>query len=102
MSDQLWTPPRVAPTERKTEGGSHFDDEMMLERDRALMVQLDYERLVDHLRQRPDHTVYVGSAEERGKLREVFNHMFRNDVINYHPNIRIEYGVPTGSIRIAE
>lgn len=104
MGDRLWTPEdaRVQPDERKWDGGTYFDDEMGLEIDKTQAIQIEYDRMIDHLRQRPDHTVYVGSAEDRGKLREVFNHMFSQNVLNYHPNIRIEYGVPDGQIRIAE
>lgn len=113
--EKLWTPGqeegtvevthaprRVKPTEQKFDGGTYFDDELDTEASREAKLQVEYLKMVDHLRKRPDHTVYVGSAEERGKMRQVFNHMFTTKVIDYHPNIRIEYGVPDGQIRIAE
>jgi hypothetical protein len=99
--NQLWTPGHVAPTKRKTDGGSHFDDELETTSHREKTIQSEYDTMVEHLNQRPDHKVYVGSSEERAKMREVFNHMFAHKVILRHPDIRIEYGVADGAIRIA-
>ena len=112
---RLWTPGRSkekvavdvksvmkAPTERKAEGGSYFDDELetTAESDSKFVTQM--EELVSHLQQRPDHTVYVGGAEERDQLRKVFNHWKQQGVINYNPNIRIDYGVADGAIRVGD
>jgi hypothetical protein len=99
---QLWTPERVMPTERHKDGGSFFDDETDSTADKEKEIFADLERLMDHINKRPDHTVYVGSMESRGQLREVFNWWFQQGVITHHPNIRIEYGVVEGSIRVAE
>ena len=112
---ELWTPGRandvvevspherrVSPTVRKTEGGSHFDDELDLESSRHAKVQAEGARLVAHLRERPDHVVYVGSAEERDKMRSVFNVWFNAGALTHHPTIRIDYGVAEGAIRITE
>ena len=107
---ELWTPNmvgvetharRVAPTERKPEGGSHFDDELDLASLRHADLMREGARLVAHLQQRPDHTVYVSSVEERDKMRQVFNVWFKEGALNYHPTIRIDYGVRDGEIRIA-
>ena len=104
MDDRLWTPPsaKVKPTEMKKEGGSHFDDEVMDLAMEKAQFAIEVERLIDHLRKRPDHRVYVSSTEERTKMRSVFNLWFQNGTLDYHPDIRIEYGVPDGQIRIAE
>lgn len=102
---KLWVPQsehqrRVQPTERKDEGGSYFDDELGTEESSMLTIRKEMLRLIDHLQKRPDHTIYVGSAEERSKMRDVCNDWKRRGVIDYNPNIRIEYGVPDGSIRV--
>ena len=101
--DKLWTPPgaKVAPTEGKKDGGSYFDDELETVASKEAAVKREYDSMVEHLNQRPDHKVYVGGTRERSELREVFNHMFSVGVINRHPDIRIEYGVAEGAIRIA-
>ena len=98
---ELWTPGHVAPTERKYEGGSHFDDELETTAHRKKTIQSEYNTMVEHLNQRPDHKVYVGGTQEREELRQVFNHMVSQKVLNRHPDIRIEYGVESGAIRIA-
>ena len=98
---ELWTPGHVAPTERKDEGGSHFDDELETTANAEKTIQSEYKVMVEHLNQRPDHKVYVGGTKEREELRQVFNHMVAQKVISRHPDIRIEYGVATGAIRIA-
>jgi len=93
---------KTLPTEGKKDGGSFFDDELT----DASVTQADLERegarLMQHLRERPDHTVYVGSAKSRDELRQVFNAWFRSRWITYHPNIKIDYGVVDGAIRISE
>lgn len=99
---KLWTPQKVMPTERKREGGSHFDDEMVDTETVRQQVMIDMARLIDHINKRRDHTVYVSGAEEREQLRQVFNSWYMNSMIDHHPNIRIEYGVKQGSIRVAE
>ena len=105
--DDLWTPTqtharRVRPDSRKREGGSYFDDELGTEEAQAKRLADEAKNLLNHLAQRPDHTVYVSSSEERTQMREVFNWWFREGALNHHPNIRIEYGVVEGAIRVAE
>ncbi len=102
MDDRLWTPQKVMPDQRHKEGGSMFDDQMENTEDLQKRVAQDMATLIDHLQKRPDHTVYVGSSEDRDKLRQVFNHWYMNGVLTHHPHIRIEYGVPDGAIRLAE
>ena len=105
--DDLWTPTqqharRVRPDSRKVEGGSIFDDELQTEESKAKALAEQARQLLVHLNQRPDHTVYVSSAEEREKMRGVFNWWKREGALLHNPNIRIEYGVPDGAIRVAE
>ncbi len=105
MHKELWTPTKTLPrkslpTQRKSEGGSYFDDEL---EDQAAIDERfarSMQELVEHLRQRPDHTVYVGSAEDRTKMRVVFNSWAKHGVLSHNPNIRIEYGIPEGGIRV--
>lgn len=92
----------VKPTERKKDGGSTFDDELETEASANKKFADEMIRLVEHIQQRPDHTVYVGSADERGKMREVFNDWKRRGWINHNPNIRIDYGVADGAIRVGD
>ena len=99
--EELWTPGHVAPTERKSDGGSHFDDELETTEHARKTTQSEYKVMVEHLQQRPDTKVYVGSTEDRSKMREVFNHMFNEGILTHRPDIRIEYGVVEGAIRIA-
>ena len=99
--NELWTPGHVAPTERKSDGGSHFDDELETTAGKQAAVQREYRQMVEHLQQRPDHKVYVSGTEERAKMRQVFNHMFTEGILTHHPDIRIEYGVADGAVRIA-
>jgi len=99
---RLWTPPKVLPTERKRDGGSYFDDEMSdteVERKQFLDMATD---MVEHIRQRPDHTIYVGGVEDRTKMRQVLNHFYTKGLITTRPRIKIDYGVPDGTIRIDE
>lgn len=105
--EKLWTPyeghaRRVRPQERNSDGGSIFDDELGTQEDHDKQLAKQAKDLMIHLAQRPDHTVYVGSAEERDQLRQVFNWWHREGALEHHPNIRIEYGVPTGNIRVGE
>ena len=112
---ELWTPGQakdvvevhqaervVLPNERKHEGGSHFDDELDLESKRMADLQAEGRRLVDHLRERPDHIVYVASIEDRDNMRAVFNFWFNAGILTHHPSIKIDYGVADGAIRITE
>ncbi len=99
---ELWTPSKVMPTERKWDGGSQFDDEMEDTEAARKRVVVEMTRLIDHINKRPDHTVYVGSSQDREQLRAVFNNWYMKGSIAHHPNIRIEYGVVEGSIRVAE
>ena len=107
--DKLWIPPdtkpyerRVMPKVRKKEGGSLFDDELETEEVVAKRYAADVAELLVHLNQRPDHIVWVGSESERGKLREVFNHWKREGALMHNPNIRIDYGVADGAIRVGD
>jgi hypothetical protein len=105
--DDLWTPTqtharRERPGARKTEGGSIFDDELGTEAEAAKAYADAVEGLLTHLNQRPDHTVYVGSDEERTKMREVFNVWKMKGALLHNPNIRIDYGVPEGAIRVGD
>ena len=105
--DKLWTPTqehqrRVRPDARKAEGGSVFDDELMTEEAAAKLYAHSVQELLIHLNQRPDHTVYVGTAEERGKMREVFNLWFKQGALLHHPDIRIDYGVAEGALRVGD
>ena len=58
--------------------------------------------MVKHLNQRPDHVVFVASADERAKMRAVFNSLKDGGLINHWPTVKIDYGVPDGTIRIDE
>ena len=111
---ELWTPGQATdkvavapktvmhqPEERKTEGGSFFDDEMQTEESHQAKLAEDVKKMVSHLNARPDHAVYVSSTEEREKMRAVFNYWRQRQWLGHNPNIRIEYGVPEGNVRIA-
>ncbi len=103
----MWLPQtynrRVRPTERKHEGGSFFDDELETQASQDELVRIEMMRLIDHLNSRPDHTIYVGSSVERGKLREVLNSWQKNRTIgSHHFTIRLDYGLTEGSIRVGE
>ena len=105
--DDLWTPTqtharRVRPDARKVEGGSFFDDELGTAEAEAKAYGAAVADLLTHLNQRPDHIVYVGSDEERGKMRVVFNSWKREGVLMHNPNIRIDYGVADGAIRVGD
>jgi len=102
---ELWLPDRVAPTKAKEigkEGGTYFDDELLDAKvERAKLVKMAGE-MAAHINERPDHVVYVGSSKDRTEMREVFNWWKKEGIINHNPNIRIEYGVPEGAVRVAE
>jgi len=104
MTEELWTPPeaKVLPSEGKKDGGTHFDDEMMTQEEHDLHFRLDVQRMIKHLNARPDHTVFVSSAEERDQMRTVFNSLKHGGLIGHWPNIKIDYGVPAGTIRVDE
>jgi hypothetical protein len=99
---KLWLPPKVAPTAPKKEGGTYFDDELQdrADYDRKLMDMA--RELVQHINHRPDHHVFVGSAEDREKMRSVFNWWRSEGVISHVPTIKIDYGVPEQTVRVAE
>lgn len=111
----LWTPGRATdkvevehkarksvPTLRKNEGGSYFDDEMPDEEMVAKAYALQVKMLLNHLNERPDHVVYVGSVEDRTNIRQVFNWWVKEGALRKNPNIRIDYGVADGAIRVGE
>ena len=100
---EIWIPPTVElPDERKYDGGSYFDDELQTKEEVATALAQGARDLLLHLNARPDHVVYVGSREERTKMREVFNWWMRESVLSHNPNIRIDYGVADGAIRVGE
>lgn len=112
---ELWTPGKardmvpvepvkqmVVPEIGKAEGGSYFDDEMEERSRMEARVEKQAADLRAHLNARPDHTVYVGSVEDRAKMRAAFNVWYRHGLINHNPTIKIEYGVVEGGIRVAE
>ena len=101
--DKMWLPAGyVEPETRKVEGGSYFDDEMETKAEHSTKFWEEMAVLVDHLNKRPDHTVFVGSAESRGQLRAVFNMWRKEGTIAHSPTIKIDYGIVEGSIRIEE
>lgn len=102
MADELWTPPsaRVVPDERKHDGGTYFDDELQTKEEHDLHFRLDVQRLIKELNAHPDKTVYVSSNDERHKMRAVFNSFKEGNLIGHWPTIKIDYGVPEGTIRI--
>ena len=95
-------PRRDLPQIAKKDGGSYFDDEMMTELEVAAEYAEQVRQLLMHLNERPDHTVYVGSAEERTKMRSVLNWWKREGALGHNPNIRIDYGIAEGAIRVGE
>ena len=112
---RLWTPGqakdkveveqkarRQLPQIRKTEGGSYFDDELMTEEEVAKEYGMQVRQLLEHLNERPDHSVFVGSLEERDQMRTVFNHWKSEGAIAHNPTIRIDYGVGEGAIRVGD
>lgn len=112
---ELWTPGRATdvvevehkprkslPDAGKADGGSYFDDEMDDEEFVAKAYALQVKMLLQHLNERPDHVVYVGSTKDRENIRQVFNWWVREGGLRAHPNIRIDYGVADGAIRVGE
>ena len=100
---ELWTPERKEmPKTRKREGGSHFDDELMSEAEVGKAYADEVKHLLEHLNERPDHKVYVGSTKDRANMREVFNWWVREGALARNPDIRIDYGVADGAIRVGE
>lgn len=108
MTDRLWIPPsarRLPDAGKHAKGGdagTYFDDELGSEEAHRKALQAMYAEMTQHLIARPDHVVYVGSSDDRHKMRQVFNHMFNEGVIGHHPTIKIDYGVPDGTIRVME
>ena len=104
MTEEIWTPPeaRVLPTAGKAEGGTIFDDEMRTKEEHDVQFRVDVIRMIKHLNERKDHAVFVSSAEERNKMRVVFNSLKEGGLIGHWPTIKIDYGVPAGTIRIDE
>ncbi len=101
--EEIWTPQLMSvPDERKSDGGSYFDDEMQTQEQTAHEFALQTKRLLEHLNARPDHVVYVGSTDARRQLREVFNTWKRLGGLMHNPHIRIDYGVVDGAIRVGE
>jgi hypothetical protein len=102
--DDLWVPPsaKVLPTERKQDGGSYFDDELQSKQEHSAQFITAAKELLKHVQQRPDHIVYVGTAEDRGKMRAVFNSWREHKLVAQVPTIKIDYGIPEGTIRIDE
>ncbi len=92
----------ILPGTRKAEGGTHFDDELESKEAHAAKFYKDISRLIDHVNERPDHIIYVGSDDERGKLRLVFNEWVQQKLIAHHPTIQIDYGVANGAIRVGD
>ena len=104
---ELWTPTKthertVRPDERKTDGGSWFDDELASESQKANELSHEVTEMLHHLNSRPDHIVYVESAEARTKMRQVFNWWRKEGALMHDPTIKIEYALSDGSIRVAE
>ena len=95
----LWLPGTGKHDGGKRDGGTWFDDE--LEDARTVFLRQAKE-LIGHINERADHVVYVGSTDDRAKLREVFNWWKREGIIGRNPKIEIEYGIPEGAIRVTE
>ena len=102
MENELWLPERVLPTERKKEGGSTFDDEILLTVTHRAELLKQSGKLAASLNERHDRVVLVGSAEDRTNMRAVFNWWKENGIIGHWPTVKIDYGVPEGTIRIRE
>jgi len=87
------------PGQRKTEGGSFFDDE--LDTADAQFVK-DTKSLVEQINEREDHVVFVASVEDRDQMRKVMNHFKKIKAIGRNVTIKIDYGIPDGGVRIGE
>ena len=92
----------VLPKAAKAGGGSYFDDELQTRQAHSEEFWVEMNRLVDHVAQRPDHEIFVGSIKDRTQMREVLNHWRRKGMINHNPKSRIDYGVPEGTIRVGD
>jgi len=100
MQDGMVTPDGLwLPGTRKAEGGSQFDDELSTAEEQFVK---DTKSLVQQINERPDHVVFVGSAGDRDKMRQVFNHFYNIKAIGSRPTIKIDYGIPEGGIRFGE
>lgn len=99
MKPQVTPSGLILPGQRKEEGGSIFDDEM---ESAAGAIKAEAREMVKHLNERPDHIVYVPTAEERTQMRAVFNYWKSQGWIGHNPNIRIEYALSNGAIRVGE
>ena len=82
----------------KRDGGTWFDDE--LEPAQKALVKATAE-LVAHINERPDHAVYVSSRTDREKMRRVLDWFAADGMIGRKPEIKIEYGLPDGAVRVA-
>jgi len=87
------------PGQRKAEGGSQFDDELSTAD--AQFVK-DTKSLVEQINEREDHVVFVGSVEDRDKMRQVMNHFLNIKAIGRNVTIKIDYGIPEGGVRVRE
>jgi len=87
------------PGQRKTEGGSQFDDELSTA---DTQFVADTKSLVEQINQREDHVVFVASTEERDQMRQVLNHFLSIKAIGRNVTIKIDYGIPDGEVRIGE
>ncbi len=92
----------ILPGTRKAEGGTYFDDELETKESHDSRFKQEMQRLVQHINERPDYTVYVGSSDERHQMRLVFNAWFNAGLIRNHPTINIDYGVANGAIRVGD
>jgi len=100
MSDRIWTPPKVVPKERKRDGGSYFDDEMVDTRTHEEKFKAAVLELIKEVNQHPDKVVFVASDDERHKMRAVFNSFKEAGMVQHWPTIKIDYGVPEGTLRV--
>lgn len=100
--EDLWTPKKVLPTERKVDGGSYFDDEMVDTAEHQEAFRAAIIELIQHINTRHDHVVFVASSDERHKMRTVFNSWREGGLIGHVPTIKIDYGVPEGTLRVDE
>ncbi len=92
----------ILPGTRKVEGGTYFDDELQTKAVHSEEFQAEMKRLIQHINERPDHIVYVGSGDDRGKMRLVFNNWKLAGLIETNPTINIDYGVANGVIRVGD
>ena len=86
------------PGTAKRDGGTWFDDE--LEPAQRALVKATAE-LVAHINERPDHVVYVASQADREKMRRVLDWFVDDGMIGRKPQVKIEYGLKDGTVRVA-